>query len=123
MLLEVLSSAEGIADLARQWMARHSVDGEVAPQQIVVQSRPKTHLRLTRLGVIAFAAKRGDLDDVVAIVQAYRPETLSDEDNRAGACGRDDLLDLVGFRIGRQVRVIGLTPVEQHIAHGSPYHI
>src|ERR1700694_3185967 len=123
MLLEVLPSTERIADLARKWMARHGVDGEVAPQQVVVQSRPKTYFRFTRLGVILFAAKRGDLDDVVAIVQAHRPETLSDEDNRARACGRDDLLDLVGFRIGRQVRVIGLTPMEQHIAHGSPYHI
>src|SRR6266849_9160317 len=123
MRLEVLSASERVTDLAREGVPRHSVDGEVAPQQVIFQIRAETHLRLARLGVILFAAEGRDLDDLVVIMQAHGTETLANQDDGAGARGRNDLLDLIGSRVGRQVRVVGLPTMQQHIAHRPTNHI
>src|SRR2546422_2231117 len=36
MVFEVLATAEGVADLAAQWVACHGVDGEVASTQVLL---------------------------------------------------------------------------------------
>src|SRR5579883_2809882 len=120
---QVLAAMKGIDDLPTQGMAGHRVNREVAPAQVFDQVVAKTDLRLARFGIISLASKRCDLDDIVAIVQANRAKALPYQHNRVWLRRSYNLLDLVRASIRRQVGIVRLATIEQHIPHRSTYHI
>src|SRR2546430_15452376 len=123
MRLKILASTEGIDDMPIQWIARHGIDRKIPSSQILDQISPESDLRLTRIWIVAFCAKRRDLDNISIVEQAHRSKAFTHRHHLR--LGRSyQALDLLRHRVGRQVCVCRrLFPLQQHIAYRPAYHI
>src|SRR5579863_6487706 len=106
--VEVLPSTEEVNDMSIKWITRQSVDGEITAQQIIREIIAKTNLRLARLWIVAFAAERGNLNDVGTIMKTHGAEPLAHQDNRTGPRRGNKAFNFVGVGIGCQVRIVQL---------------
>src|SRR5579875_2255580 len=106
MCLQILFAPEWVDDLTGQRVASHSIDGKIAAVLIFNQIIAETDFWLARLRIVHLASKSGDLDNIVAIVQANRPEAFANQHNRIGMRRGDNLLNLVWTSVRRQVSIV-----------------
>src|SRR5262249_26768628 len=111
---QVLLTAEGIAQLARDRIVGHCIDGEVAARKVVFDAPMKGNARWPApIEVGPFGAKRGDLDRPARGQHSHRPVLLAGGDHPA-----KEALDVVRQSAGGDVVVAGLDPAD-HVAHAS----
>ena len=101
---EVLHAAERIDELALGQPDRHRVDGEVAPGQVGLQVLAERHRRLAVLLRVDLLAEGRDLEDLVALAGADRPELHADQVQPLGPAAQD-LRRLLRDGVGREVEI------------------
>ena len=94
---------------------RHRVGGEIAADQIVLQSVAEAHLGIARYLVIAVGPERGDLQSLPRSARTDCAEVDSGVPQRVGPRPQDRLNNL-GPGIGGEVQVGG-QPSQDRIAH------
>ncbi|EUA37214.1 polynucleotide adenylyltransferase/metal dependent phosphohydrolase domain protein [Mycobacterium avium subsp. avium 2285 (R)] len=94
---------------------RHGVGREIAAHQVVLEAIAEAHLGISGHLVVGVGAKGGDLQAAVALADADGAELDSGVPQVVGPPPQD-LLHLVGARVGGEVQV-GAQPAQQGIAH------
>src|SRR5690606_7687172 len=96
---------------------RHRVDGEVAPDQVVLEVVAERHHRLARLRVVGVGPVGRELQVVLAPAGADGAEGAADVPGGVGPA-LQHLLDLVGGGGGGEVEVGG-GAAQEGVAHGA----
>ena len=99
----------------------HRVGGEVAADQIVVESVPVLHPGVARHLVIAVGPEGGDLQTVTGLADADGAEVDAGVPQRVGP-GSHDRLHGLRPGVGGEVQVGG-QPAEHRIAHGAAHQV
>src|SRR5437762_1720449 len=111
MVIQILTSMIEINDMSIERIMSQGINRKVPPTQIFFQMVTETDFWFTRFGIIAFAPKCRNLDNICLIMQPYSTKALTYEDNSARMCGRDNALDFIGTSISRQISISRFSPV------------
>ena len=117
---EIGEPARRVDQLGLVQRERERVDREVAAQEVGLDVVGERHLGLAALRVVHVRAERRDLEGLAVLDAADGAEALALQPDGVGPA-RDDALDGVGPRVGRDVDVVAaVVPVEERVAHAPP---
>jgi hypothetical protein len=102
----------GIDELAVGQADRHRVDREVPSSQVGLDVLGEGHLGVTGVLCVGLLAERGDLDAVVALAGADRPEPDPHEVSGVGPA-LEERHDFLGTRVGGEVELLPRAPQDR----------
>jgi hypothetical protein len=95
----------------------HGVDGEVAPDQVVLDGLAEADLGVAALPVVGVGPERGDLHGRAPLGRAHRAERDPGVPDGVRP-PREQLPDLFRSGVGREVEIVA-EPAEQRVPHGA----
>ena len=116
---QVPHAAVRVHQLHRRQPKSHRVDGEVAPDQVVLEAVPEGHDGLAGGGVVGLGPVRGDLELLIAPAHPDRAEVAADLPGGIRPSAHRGQ-GLIGGRVRGEVEVRG-DSAQEEIAHGAAH--